>query len=104
MPRILMRFGPSNCKSSKIFYKHFIETMSATKLFIRQNKVNVAIVLFLILFFLIHYVKPGLIYTKEGGFREFGVGYRNKTVIPIWVAAIVLAILCYFSVIFYLNT
>jgi len=70
--------------------------MSETKIFIRQNKVNVAIFLFLILFSLIHYIKPGLIYTKDGGFREFGVGYRNKTVIPIWVVAIILAILCYF--------
>jgi len=75
--------------------------MSETKLFIRQNKVNVAIFLFLALFFLIHYNKPGLIYTKDGGFREFGVGYRNKTVIPIWFVAIILAIMCYFFVVFY---
>jgi hypothetical protein len=98
-----MRFGLYNVQIAKIFYKHFIETMSETKIFIRQNKVNVAIVLFLALFFLIHYIKPGLIYTKDGGFREFGVGYRNKTVIPIWVVAIILAILCYFFVVFYTS-
>jgi len=80
-------------------YNH---TMSATKIFIRQNKVNVAIFMFLILFSLVHYLKPGLIYTKEGGFREFGVGYRNKTVIPAWLISIILAILCYFVVIYYL--
>lgn len=76
--------------------------MSATKIFIRQNKLSVAITTFLIIFSLIHYVKPGLLYTQDGGFREFGVGYRNKTVVPIWVVSIILAILCYFLVIYYL--
>jgi hypothetical protein len=35
------------------------------------------------------------VYNEEGGFRPFGVGYRNKTVIPIWLVAIVLAIFSY---------
>ena len=68
-----------------------------------KNKVSIAILLFLVIFFIIHYLKPGLLYTPEGGFREFGVGYRNKTVIPIWVVSIVLAILCYSSVNLYLH-
>ena len=68
-----------------------------------KNKINIAIFMFLVIFTIIHYLKPGLLYTKEGGFREFGVGYRNKTVIPIWVVSIVLAILCYFSVNLYLH-
>jgi hypothetical protein len=59
--------------------------------------------MFLVIFSIIHYLKPGLLYTKDGGFREFGVGYRNKTVIPIWLVSIVLAILCYFSVNVYLQ-
>jgi hypothetical protein len=72
--------------------------MQANRILIRQNKVSIAILLFLAIFTAIHFLKPGLLYTKEGGFREFGVGYRNKTVIPIWVVSIVLAILCYFIV------
>ena len=77
--------------------------MLQTKQFVRSNKINIAIFMFLVIFSIIHYLKPGLLYTKEGGFREFGVGYRNKTVIPIWVVSIILAILCYFSVNFYLH-
>jgi hypothetical protein len=42
-----------------------------------------------------HMTKPGFIYNKEGGFRPFGIGYRHKTVISVWVAAIVLAVFCY---------
>jgi len=77
--------------------------MLQTKQFVRYNKITIAILMFLVIFSIIHYLKPGLLYTKEGGFREFGVGYRNKTVIPIWVVSIVLAILCYFSVNVYLQ-
>jgi hypothetical protein len=77
--------------------------MLQTKQFVRYNKISIAILMFLVIFSIIHYLKPGLLYTKEGGFREFGVGYRNKTVIPIWIVSIVLAILCYFSVNLYLQ-
>jgi hypothetical protein len=70
--------------------------------FVRYHKLNVTIFLFLILFTLIHITKPSLVYDKDGSFREFGVGYRHKTVIPIWVISIVLAILCYLAVSYYL--
>jgi len=70
--------------------------------FIRYHKLNVAIFLFLILFITVHLLKPGLIYNNDGSFREFGVGYRHKTVIPIWVVSIILAILCYLAVSYYL--
>ncbi len=68
------------------------------KAFIRQYRISISVFLFLAIFSIIHYVKPALIYTKEGAFREFGVGYRNKTVLPIWVFAIVLSILSYLAV------
>jgi|UniRef100_A0A6C0L9L7 hypothetical protein len=70
--------------------------------FVRYHKLNVTIFLFLVLFTLVHLLKPGLVYDKDGSFREFGVGYRHKTVIPIWVVSIVLAILSYIAVSYYL--
>jgi hypothetical protein len=76
--------------------------MLINKNFIYTNKLNIAIFLFVLFFSLIHTAKPGLLYNKDGSFREFGVGYRNKTVIPIWIVAIILAILCYLYVIYYL--
>jgi hypothetical protein len=72
--------------------------MFITKKFIRLNRVNLAIMIFLALFAVIHVYKPILMYTKEGGFRQFGVGYKHKTVIPIWVVAIILAIFSYLAV------
>jgi len=76
--------------------------MWLNKSFIRVNKLNISIVLFVCLFSIIHIAKPSLLYTKEGGFRQFGVGYKQKTVVPIWIVAIMLAILCYVGVSWYL--
>ncbi len=72
------------------------------KSFVRVHKTSFAICLFLFLFATIHWVKPSLFYTEEGGFREFGVGYKQKTVVPIWIAAILIAVLCYLAVMYYL--
>jgi len=78
--------------------------MLVSKNFIRVNKSAVAILIFIALFSAIHFVwKPSLLYTRDGAFREFGVGYRQKTVVPIWGAAIALAILSYLGVLAFLR-
>lgn len=61
-------------------------------------KIQTAMVIFLLSFGLFHMVKPAFAYLPNGAFRPFGVGFRNKTVIPVWVVVIVLAILSYLSV------
>jgi len=76
--------------------------MFLSKRFVRINKLNIAVFLFLILFSLIHLLKPGLLYNNDGSFREFGVGYKHKTVIPIWIFAVILAIFSYLTVLYYL--
>jgi hypothetical protein len=76
--------------------------MQQLKQIVRKNKVSVAIVLFLIIFSVIHQIKPQLLYNKNGGFRQFGVGYKNKTIFPIWIVAIVVAIFSYLAVSYYL--
>ena len=70
--------------------------------FVRAHKLNIAVFIFVLLFSVVHIAKPPLLYTKEGGFRQFGVGYKHKTVIPIWIVAILLAILSYLGVLYYL--
>ena len=76
--------------------------MYSVKGFVRFHKLSVAIILFLVVFSIIHFMKPGFIYNEEGGFRPFGVGYRHKTVVPIWLVAIFFAILSYLAVLYYL--
>jgi|TARA_Y100000389_G_C17463224_1_gene523372 hypothetical protein len=76
--------------------------MDSLKLLVRKNRLQFAIVLFLIVFTFIHIQKPSLLYEDDGSFRQFGVGYRKKTVVPIWLISIVVALLSYVMVSFYL--
>jgi len=55
----------------------------------------IAVFIFLILFGLVNAFRPSVIYNKDLSFRRFGIGYKNKTVIPIWLFSIILAILVY---------
>lgn len=77
--------------------------MYLSRTFIAKNKVNVAIIIFLILFSSFHYFKPGFAYMNDGSYRQFGVGFKNKTVIPIWVVAIILAILSYLVILWWIR-
>ncbi len=70
--------------------------------YIRYHKLNVSILIFIAMFFIIHTIKPTMLYNNDGSFRQFGVGYRHKTVIPIWGVSIVMAIFSYLSVMYYL--
>ena len=69
--------------------------------FVRRNIVSSAIILFIVVYVLIIYARPSFLYNKDGTFRQFGVGYSSKTVIPVWLLAVFLSILCYFLVMFY---
>ena len=69
--------------------------------YIRENITLFAVILFIIIFGLIQMNKPACFYNKNGSIREFGVGYKNKTILPIWLLSIVLGILCYLAVMYY---
>lgn len=76
--------------------------MYLNRSFVRVHKVSFAVCIFMVLFTIIHIIKPALLYTPDGGFRQFGVGYKQKTVVPIWIVAILLAIFSYLGVLYYL--
>ena len=76
--------------------------MNAIKTHIRNNLAGSAIVLYIVVFMLVQYMTPSFIYNEDGSLREFGVGYSSKTVLPIWLIAIVLGILSYLAV-FYVS-
>ena len=65
---------------------------------IRNNLAGAAILLYVIVFMLIQYMNPSFLYNADGSLREFGVGYSSKTVLPIWLVAIILGILSYLAV------
>ena len=66
--------------------------------FILKNINLTAIMIFLFLYTILVTVKPGLMFTKDGLIRDFGIGYKNKTVTPVWLITIIIAILSYLLV------
>jgi len=73
------------------------------QLFIKNNILYLSLLLFIVIFAILNYTKPIFLYNKNGSIREFGVGYANKTIMPIWLLSIILGILCYTSITFYVN-
>jgi len=73
------------------------------KSFIQKNTTLISIILFLIIFTFIQLLKPSFLFNNDGSIREFGIGYKNKTILPIWLLSIILGILCYIFVLFYIN-
>lgn len=71
-----------------------------TRSFIRTNVTSFSIILFLFMFFIIHISKPNFIYNTNGTFRDFGLGYRNKTILPMWLIIVVTAIISYLCVLY----
>ena len=70
---------------------------------IRDNIIFVSIILFIMIFTSIQIMKPACFYNKDGSIREFGIGYKNKTILPIWLLSIVLGIICYLGVMYYVS-
>ena len=73
------------------------------KRYIRENITLVAVILFIIIFGTIQMFKPRCFYNKDGSIREFGIGYKNKTILPIWLLSLILGIMCYLFVLFYIS-
>jgi hypothetical protein len=73
------------------------------RLFIRNNITSISILIFVCLFVIVQYLKPAFLYDRDGALREFGLGKKNKTIIPIWLVSLVLAIFSYLFVLYYLT-
>lgn len=67
-------------------------------LYIHKNRLAFILILFLISYYLLFKIKPNFIFAKNGNFREFGPGYSKKTVLPIWLATILLSVVSYLAV------
>ena len=71
--------------------------------FVVTNINLVSIIVFLLLFAVIMVTKPNVIFDKNGKLREFGIGYKNKTILPLWLTVIILAIVSYLTILCYIN-
>jgi hypothetical protein len=73
------------------------------KQFARDNVTLVSIIVFLTIYSLIQMNRPAIFYNLDGSIRDFGVGYKNKTILPIWLLSIILGILSYLAVLYYIS-
>ena len=71
--------------------------------FVITNINLVSIIVFLLLFAIIMVTKPNVMFDKNGKPREFGIGYKNKTILPLWLTVIILAIVSYLIILCYIN-
>lgn len=76
--------------------------MLFTRNYIRKNLTLVSILIFVGIYSIVTYLKPGFLYNQDGSLRNFGLNSNKKTVIPIWLLAILLSLLSYLFVMYYL--
>jgi hypothetical protein len=65
-----------------------------------ENPVITTILLFSVIFFTLQIGQPKFLYNYDGSLKPFGIGFKRKTVFPLWIFAIVIAVLCYTFVMF----
>jgi ABC-type enterochelin transport system permease subunit len=64
----------------------------------------IIIALYICLYLLIVYFKPSFMYDEKNDcFRQFGVGYKNTTILSLWLVSILLAIASYFIALYFLH-
>lgn len=68
------------------------------------NRIVFILFLYLVLYIGLVLLKPNILYEKEQDMlRPFGVGYKNTTILPLWLASILLAIFSYFMVLYVIH-
>ena len=64
----------------------------------------IIIALYICLYLLIVYFKPSFVYDEKNEcFRQFGVGYKNTTFLPLWFISFLLAIASYFIITYLIH-
>ena len=71
--------------------------------FVKNNIPLVSIIILSVIFIFIILTKPDLMFNKHGKPREFGLGYKQKTICPIWLAIILAGIFSYLAVLYFAN-
>lgn len=73
------------------------------KFYVRDHLTTFAVLLFLAIYLLINQLKPRCFFQTDGSLREFGVGYQNRTILPLWLFSLVLGILSYLALQYYVH-
>ena len=69
---------------------------------IRRNITTITILLYILMYCGVVLLKPSFLYNPDGSLRQFGVGYKSKTILPLWLIAVILAVISYYCVLYYI--
>jgi uncharacterized membrane protein YozB (DUF420 family) len=72
-------------------------------IFMRKHINTLAICIFLALFAIFNYTQPGFLYNNDGSIRQFGLGNKRKTILPVWLLSILLGIISYLFILYYIT-
>ena len=61
----------------------------------RNNRIQLSILLYLIFIIIFIYFKPQFIYNNDGTLKHFGTG-EDATIIPLWLIILLLAFFSYY--------
>jgi len=68
------------------------------------NRLTMVLILFIVMYSIVVFFKPEMIFNnKSDSLRQFGVGYKNTTIVPLWLVSILFAIVSYFLVLYILH-
>lgn len=67
-----------------------------------QNIKSISLLIYFVIFTLLILNKPIFLFNGDGSVKEFGLNNINKTVLPLWLIIIGIAILSYMGVLYYL--
>ena len=70
------------------------------RVFIKNNICFFSIICFLIIYISIVKIKPLFLFNKDGSLKQFGLGYKNRSVLPLWLIAIVGGIFSYLIILY----
>ena len=68
----------------------------------RENPVGAALAVFIVAYACVVMAQPAALFASDGTLRDFGVGTKNRTVVPAWLVAIMLAVLAYLCVLWFI--
>jgi hypothetical protein len=68
------------------------------------NRLFLVIIIYILLYGIVVMLQPDIIFNnKDNCLRQFGVGYRNTSILPLWLISVLFAILSYFIVLYILH-
>lgn len=91
-------------KGNKLFFMHSKNKgMEQIVQIAQSNTLTFAITIFMLVFGAFIYASPSFAFDDKGRAKPFGIGMRRRTVTPVWLIAIIIAILSYTAALYVGN-